>query len=164
MSCITHHFHINFNTCIGKILSESFHLHLLHFTFFKPQNINNYGSWLNQQLRSRQTQQFSLLTELQVTTLIVPAFKSPPRLLSDDLWQLSNRWIKIIILTQYFNILVCVNLLHCSNVSSTKDYNQLNIYGNGIASSNTGPFPLTFCTHYIFRHLMMFLPQTWTFW
>lgn len=86
------------------------------------------------------------------------------RPLSAIFWQLSYRWIKITILLQYFNILLCVNPMHCANVSSTKDYNQLNIYGNGIASCNARLFPLTFCTYYIFRHLMMFLTQTWTFW
>lgn len=82
------------------------------------------------------------------------------RPLSGVLWQLGYRWIKVIILLQYFNILLCVNPMHCANVSTTKDYNQLNIYGNGIASCNSELFPLTFCTHYIFKHLMVFLTPT----
>lgn len=121
--------------------------------------------WLHIQLAEPGHWQLPLTTFISPVTLnvwwIITLNK---RWLSGVFWQLSHRWIKIIILLQYFNILLCVNPVHCANVSSTKDYNQLNIYGNGIVSSNTGPFPLTFCTYYIFRHLMMFPTHTWTFW
>lgn len=86
--------------------------------------------------------------KLPITTLFVSATLNvwqiimvKKRLLSDVFRQLSYRWIKAIILLQYFCTLLCVNSRFCTNVSSTKDYNQLDIYGNGIASCTTERFP-----------------------
>lgn len=86
--------------------------------------------------------------KLPITTLFVSATLNVwriimvnKRLLSDVFRRLSCRWIKAITLLQYFCTLLCVNSRFCTNVSSTKDCNQLNIYGNCIASCNTKRFP-----------------------